>query len=83
MPSLSKAAVGRLLALLLAASAVLVLPALGASVAAAAVTSAWDQPALSSPVTITINDANRNLVLSPFQDYVLRCPVGARSAPTR
>lgn len=81
MPSLSKAAVGGLLSLLLAANAPLAVVAPGAAAGPTAAqtgpTTAWDQPVLSSPTTVTITDANRNLVLSPFQDYVLRCPVGA------
>lgn len=79
----SKAAVGWLLPLLLAANALLALAvvaqgaAAGPTAARTGPTTAWDQPVLSSPTTVTITDANRNLVLSPFQDYVLRCPAGA------
>jgi hypothetical protein len=76
MPPLCKAVIGGLLSLLLATSAATAVTAVTAVTAAQAST-AWDQPALSDPSTVTITDANRNLVLSPFQDYILRCAAGA------
>lgn len=38
--------------------------------------SAWDEPALFDPTTVTISNANRNLVLDPHKDYILECPPG-------
>ncbi|MGA9858732.1 MAG: hypothetical protein WBQ18_12785, partial [Solirubrobacteraceae bacterium] len=38
--------------------------------------SAWAEPALVNPVTVALSDTNRNLTLSPSQDYVLVCPPG-------
>ncbi len=68
MSSLTKAVLGGLSALLL----------LAASAATGATRStAWSQPAVTNPTTVTITDTNRNLVLSPFQDYILRCAAGA------
>ncbi|MGA9858733.1 MAG: hypothetical protein WBQ18_12790 [Solirubrobacteraceae bacterium] len=36
--------------------------------------SAWSEPALSNPTTITLSDATRNLALPQNQDYILQCP---------
>jgi hypothetical protein len=43
---------------------------------ATASTSAWDEPRLIHPTTITISNAQRSLVLSRSRDYILRCPRG-------
>lgn len=39
-------------------------------------TSAWQRPVLTDPTTITLSNANRNLVLDQHKDYVLTCPNG-------
>lgn len=36
--------------------------------------SAWDQPQLSNPITIHLDDSHRNLALPQTQDYILDCP---------
>jgi hypothetical protein len=38
--------------------------------------SAWSAPALVDPTTITISNADRNLVLDQHKDYILQCPTG-------
>ncbi|MBV9604669.1 MAG: hypothetical protein JO027_06170 [Solirubrobacterales bacterium] len=38
--------------------------------------SAWNEPALGEPITITISDADRNLKLDRAKDYILDCPSG-------
>ncbi len=37
---------------------------------------AWDAPELTDPITITIGNEDRNLVLDRTRDYILRCPPG-------
>jgi hypothetical protein len=39
--------------------------------------SAWAEPSLASPTTLTITNQNRNLVLDQRKDYILECPVGS------
>lgn len=41
--------------------------------------SAWLEPALRSPTTIVLSDANRNLALDQHRDFVLVCPPGRMS----
>lgn len=43
---------------------------------AAASASAWDEPALSHPVTVPVTNADRNLKLDQSQDYILACAPG-------
>lgn len=38
--------------------------------------SAWNEPALVDPTTMTISNANRNLVLDQHKDYILECARG-------
>jgi len=38
--------------------------------------SAWNQPALVDPTTVTINDSERNLKLDQTKDYILECQPG-------
>lgn len=35
--------------------------------------SAWDEPQLVNPITITLDDQHRNLALPQNQDYILKC----------
>jgi hypothetical protein len=80
MSSLSKPACRGTSSLLLTAFVALVSAIAGlaatAGTAAAQTTSAWDQPPLTNPVTITVSDTNRTLNLSASQDYIIQCPAG-------
>ncbi len=51
-------------------------PGLALRKATDAMSSAWDEPALVDPTTITLSDAYRSLKLNPSQDYIVRCPPG-------
>jgi hypothetical protein len=45
--------------------------------------SVWDRPSLVHPQTITITASNRNLKLSQSQDFILRCPKGRVTLPSK
>jgi hypothetical protein len=45
------------------------------------VPSAWDEPALSDPVTVELSATNYVLALSQSQDYILQCPSGGLTLP--
>lgn len=45
--------------------------------------SMWDRPALVHPQTITISPSNYNLKLSQVQDFILRCPKGRVTLPSK
>jgi len=43
--------------------------------------SAWDEPALSNPITIQLSPTNYVLSLNQSQDYILQCPPGGLTVP--
>jgi hypothetical protein len=43
--------------------------------------SAWDEPALSDPITIQLSPTNYVMSLSRSQDYILQCPPGGLTVP--
>jgi Concanavalin A-like lectin/glucanases superfamily len=76
-PTRSGTASWLLAVLVVLASALAILGTTAATASAeTTMTSAWDQPALSNPITITISDTNRTLNLSSTQDYIIQCPAG-------
>ncbi|MGZ6570478.1 MAG: hypothetical protein ACXVHB_05885 [Solirubrobacteraceae bacterium] len=46
---------------------------MGLALPSSALASAWDKPALASPVSIALSDSARNLQLDPSTDYILTC----------